>query len=412
MVDFPLKKLSEICTLITDGTHNSPEYVDAGIPMLDSKHINADFTIDDSNPTKFISRETDDGLAKRCKPQKGDILISSRGSIGKIAIVGQGQDFNIMGNMILLRVPSVFDGRFLAYCLHSKIEELKAMSTGVAQKGLYLKQVRNFNIAAYPLPEQKRIVAILDEAFAGIDAAVANTEKNLANARELFESYLNAVFTQKGDGWVEKTINDIADVKGGKRVPKGYKLQSEPTKHPYITVANFNDEGSVDLDGLRYVSEEVHAEIRRYTISPKDLYLSIAGTIGKTGIIPEALDGANLTENACKLVFYEGVLNKFVYFFTRTASFADQALLNTRVAAQPKLALSRLSTIRLRIPSIEDQRKVIADCEALWAESQRLETIYQQKLQALAELKQSILQKAFAGELTALPDKTLEEAVA
>ncbi|MDY0186197.1 MAG: restriction endonuclease subunit S [Desulfuromonadaceae bacterium] len=310
-------------------------------------------------------------------------------------------------NRTLLNLDKVF----LEYFFRGAVDFSKVIS-GAAQPQITRQSLSPVEISFPTFPEQKRIVAILDEAFAGIDAAVANTEKNLDNVRELFESYLNTVFTQKGDGWVEKTIGEISAVKGGKRVPKGYKLQSEPTKHPYITVANFSDEGSVDLEGLRYVSEEVHAEIRRYTISPKDLYISIAGTIGKTGIIPDELDGANLTENACKLVFNEEVVNRFVFFFTKTASFTEQALQNTRVAAQPKLALSRLATIKLSIPSVTEQQRVIASCDAFGAESQRLEAIYQQKLEALAELKQSILQKAFAGELTALPDKQIEEAVA
>lgn len=100
------------------------------------------------------------------------------------------------------------------------------------------------------------------------------------------------------DGWTIRTLGDIASVKGGKRVPKGYKLQSEPTEHPYITISDFTDDGTVDTSNLRYVSCEVFEQIKRYTISSKDLYLSIAGTIGRTGYVPPELDGASLTENA------------------------------------------------------------------------------------------------------------------
>src|SRR5205814_677378 len=123
------------------------------------------------------------------------------------------------------------------------------------------------------------------------------------NARTLIESHLQSVFTQRGAGWRETTLGDIAQVKGGKRVPKGYKLLVEPTKFPYLRVTDFNDSGSIDMDELRYVSKEVHREIKNYVIFSTDMYLSIAGTIGKTGIIPADLDGANLTENACRLVF-------------------------------------------------------------------------------------------------------------
>jgi type I restriction enzyme, S subunit len=161
-------------------------------------------------------------------------------------------------------------------------------------------------------------------------------------------------------GWQRKQLGEIAQVKGGKRVPKGYKLQAEETNHPYIAVSDFSDDGTIDTSGLRYISDEVFAEIERYTISSKDLFISIAGTIGKTGSVPPELDGANLTENACKLVFDPGIYKDFVYYFTKTDDFTRQAEKNTRVAAQPKLALERLKTITLMIPPLPEQKRVVA----------------------------------------------------
>lgn len=156
--------LASICEQITDGTHNSPPYCDAGVPMLDSKHVNQEsFEIDDSSPEKFISQETDAILARRCKPRSGDILISSRGTIGKIAIVKDGQDFNIMGNMILLRLPAEVDKQFAAFYIYSQIPRLSAIAQGVAQKGLYLGQLRSFEIPMPPLSDQIQIAKALLE---------------------------------------------------------------------------------------------------------------------------------------------------------------------------------------------------------------------------------------------------------
>ena len=149
---WPIRRLGELCEQITDGTHNSPPYVDAGIPMLDSKHVREGFVIDDSEPEKFISPATDAMLAKRCKPRAGDILMSSRGSIGKIAIVRDGQDFNIMGNMILIRLPAEVSRQYAAFCLHSRLTHIESIARGVAQKGLYLNQVREYEI---PIPGKK-----------------------------------------------------------------------------------------------------------------------------------------------------------------------------------------------------------------------------------------------------------------
>ncbi|KYK44767.1 hypothetical protein A1D31_35915 [Bradyrhizobium liaoningense] len=160
--------------------------------------------------------------------------------------------------------------------------------------------------------------------------------------------------------WPTKTLGEVADVKGGKRVPKGYQLQAEPTKHPYITVSDFTDDGTIDISGLRYVSDEIFEQIKRYTISSDDLYLSIAGTIGKAGYVPNELDGANLTENACKLVLRPGTDRDFLYYFTKSDDFAEQAGANTRTAAQPKLALERLKTIKLSLPPLAEQRQIVS----------------------------------------------------
>jgi type I restriction enzyme, S subunit len=153
------------------------------------------------------------------------------------------------------------------------------------------------------------------------------------------------------------------------------------------------------MSDLRYLSAEVHRDIKNYVVFSDNMYLSIAGTIGKTGIIPKELDGANLTENACRLVFQPGISNRFVYYFTLTKDFVEQAGLHTRVAAQPKLALSRLSTIKLGVPRIHVQDKLADRFDALREETRRLESIYRQKLAALDALKKSLLHQAFAGEL-------------
>ena len=154
---WPIKKLGELSDQITDCTHNSPPYVEAGIPMLDSKHVKDGFLIDDTEPEKFISLATDALLAKRCKPRAGDILISSRGSIGKIAIVREGQDFNIMGNMILIRLPAGVSREFTAFYLRSQVSHIESIARGVAQKGLYLNQIRDYELPQPPKTKQAQI---------------------------------------------------------------------------------------------------------------------------------------------------------------------------------------------------------------------------------------------------------------
>ncbi len=331
--------------------------------------------------------------------EESELLITCRGATCGSVNVSEPKSW-ITGNAMVVRSRNgSIDRRFLEYLFRGGIDVSKAI-TGAAQPQITRTNLEPLEIS-YPnnLAEQQRIVGILDEAFEGIARAKANAEKNLQNARALFESHLQSVFTHRGDGWVEKSLADIAQVKGGKRVPKGYKLLNEPTDYPYLRVADFNDTGTIEMSDLRYVSAKIHSEIKNYVIYSTDLYMSIAGTIGKTGIIPEDLDGANLTENACRLVFNPGVNNRFVYYFTVTPDFVEQAGLNTRTAAQPKLALSRLSTIKLGIPPLPEQKRLAAKFDALREETQRLASLYTRKLAALEGLKKSLLHQAFSGEL-------------
>jgi type I restriction enzyme, S subunit len=208
------------------------------------------------------------------------------------------------------------------------------------------------------------------------------------------------------EGWQSKTLGEIADVKGGKRVPKGCHLQSEATDHPYITVSDFTDDGTIDVSHLRYVSNEVFDQIDRYTISSKDLYLSIAGTIGKTGYIPVELDGANLTENACKLVLHPGTSRDFLYYFTKTDDFAKQAGANTRTAAQPKLALERLKTIKLDVPPLPEQQRIVAILDEAFAGLATATANTEKNLKNVSELFESYLNSIFGQnwEMQALGD--------
>lgn len=190
-----VKALDTISDRITDGTHLSPDYVDQGVPMLDSKHIKGGFYIDNTTPEKFISLEADNVLSKRCKPQPGDILISSRGSIGKIAIVRPNQDFNIMGNMILVRPNSSIDRLFLAYQIKHQVGRLIEIAKGVAQKGLYLNQIRLFELSIPPLDVQTKIGGALQIFEAETTRLESLYRQKLAAIDELKQSILHRAFS-------------------------------------------------------------------------------------------------------------------------------------------------------------------------------------------------------------------------
>lgn len=275
---------------------------------------------------------------------------------------------------------------------------IEPLQKGTSYPAITDNEVRFFAIPLPSIPEQQRIIDVLDKEFERIDKVKSNAELSLRHAKDLFQASLKKELEPK-EGWKEYAIGEIAEIKGGKRVPKGYKLITQITNHPYIRVSDFNDNGSVSLNDIHYISDEVYEGIKRYTISSSDVYISIAGTIGKSGIIPDELNGSNLTENACKLVLKKGVFNRFMYCCTLSEGFKEQVTKMTMQAAQPKLALTRLATIRITIPSFEEQKKIVATLDKLDAKCKVLQDNYTNTIALCDDLKQALLRKAFNGEL-------------
>lgn len=165
------------------------------------------------------------------------------------------------------------------------------------------------------------------------------------------------------EGWEIKPLGSICDVKGGKRLPKGRSLVSEPTPYPYIRVSDMRD-GYVDTSDIRYIPEDVAPTIARYTISSDDLFISVAGTLGMVGCVPALLDGANLTENADKLTNIRA--HKEYLLAVLQSPWVQKAIDNEKTtSAQPKLALERIRSFKIPVPPLPEQRK-IAEILSTW----------------------------------------------
>lgn len=335
--------------------------------------------------------------------QEGDIVLVKTASIGKCALVKHLPHPTTLNPQFVVLKNIKTNNKFLAYYLQSPWVQQKFhdFAIGAAIPTISQKKLGSLEILVPPdIIEQQRIVEILDAEFAKIDALKANAEKSLQAAKDLFQSALKQALEPKSD-WIETTLAGIAELKGGKRVPKGYKLEKESTGYPYIRVADFNDNGSINMDDIHYINETVYNSIKRYIITTDDVYISIAGTIGKSGIIPKELNGANLTENACRLVFKKNNINpQYIYFCTISPAFKEQIAKLTMKAAQPKLALTRLGTVKLNIPPQKEQQDKIATILTnLDERCKALQENYRKTIALCEDLKQALLRKAFNGEL-------------
>lgn len=206
----------------------------------------------------------------------------------------------------------------------------------------------------------------------------------------------NNTMTNLPQGWEVKKLEEIANIKGGKRLPKGENLLDNNTKFAYIRVADFQDNGTINLQNIKFINENTYNVLKNYKIYDDNLYVSIAGTIGKSGIISKELNGAILTENAVKLEYIKNnISNKFMYFFTLSSSFKTQIQTSTKIVAQPKLAITRLKQIEIPLPPLKEQERIVGILDESFAKIDESIKILEQDLLNLDELMQSALQKAF-----------------
>ena len=165
--------------------------------------------------------------------------------------------------------------------------------------------------------------------------------------------------------WSFCKVGDVCDVLGGKRLPKGHVYSDNKTTYPYVRVVDFKNMG-IDITSLKYLKPETTKEISKYTISKNDLYISIAGSIGRVGIIPEFLDNAYLTENAGKLCKIK-IDKKFLCHVLNSQYCQQQISTLTKSTTQPKLALFRIKEISLPVPPLNEQKRIVAKIEELFS---------------------------------------------
>lgn len=308
-----------------------------------------------------------------------------------LVMVGSNGNRNRVGN-IFLAVPEVYghliasfliginpnadvSEHFLSSSMRSEqiqslITESTAGSTGL--KNLSLNWLRSLPIILPPLPEQRAIAAVLDS----IDEAIEGAESVIAAIEQVRDSLLHQLLTRGVPGWHTEwkdmpglgtmpagwevvRLGEVAEVKGGKRLPKGATFADEDTGLPYIRVVDFLGR-TVNTDDIRFLRPETHEFISRYTISSADVYISIAGTIGLVGSVPVRFEGANLTENAAKIVIDKSGRLTRHFLLSYLDSFAGQSQIKERINAlgQPKLALERIRTIQVPMAPLAEQQVI------------------------------------------------------
>ena len=285
-------------------------------------------------------------------------------------------------------------------------KSIKDGYAGSAQGGFNATKLGALSIPVPPLPEQQRIVGILDEAFEGIATAKANAEKNLQNARALFERHLQSVFTQRSEGWEGKRLGDeslieIVDGDRGVNYPKATDFYDEG-HCLFLNTKNVRPDG-FDFESTMFITAEKDGQLRKGKLKRDDVVMTTRGTIGNIGLYSEDVPFDNIRINSGMLIFRPNkllLLPSFLFEMLRSEIVKEQIRKQTTGAAQPQLPIKTLVNFTIPVPdNLEDQSMLVTKLRAFEPETKRLASIYQQKLTALEALKKSLLHQAFTGQL-------------
>jgi len=406
MAGWEVKSLGDVCTI-------KPPKAEARAKLADGDHVSFAPMEDLGIGVKYLqpqrTRQLSEVSGSYTYFADGDVLLAKitpcfeNGKLGVARDLANGVGFG-SSEYIVLRPAPTLDAEFLYYYLARPIfleEGARHMAGAVGHKRVTKEFVESYPIPLPPLSEQRRIVAILDEAFEGIATAKANAEKNLQNARELFGRLSAAVLDQLAPISRIATLEEVAEpgcslsygiVQPGEEVAGGL---------PIVRPVDLND-GVVTLDGLKRIDPALAKSYDRTTLKGNDILLCVRGTTGTLALADSELTGANVTRGIVPIRFDAAQLSQdFGYCLMRSEPVQMQIRAKTYGTALMQINIRDLRQLKLPVPPKREQDVAVKRFDELNAATDQLVDTYERKLAALDELKKSLLHKAFSGQLTA-----------
>ena len=347
---------------------------------------------------------------------KNDVLLCKiNPRINRVWKISQYTDNELMASSewIIIR-NSVINPDYLMFCFRTQYFR-EFMLSNVSGVGGSLMRAQPKFVKKYPIPiapitEQQRIVDRIESLFAKLDEAKEKAQAVVDGFELRKSAILHKAFTgeltqrwrkEHGvglDSWKKTDIESIADVKGGKRIPKGMSLTTDNTGHPYIKAGNLKL-GTVLDEGIMFVPDDVLQYIKNYTVTAGDVYITNVGAcIGDCGIIPDKYDGANLTENAVKITNLK-CNGQFLAWYI-SSNGVQQRIKNLIASATlGKLSIANIKTISVSLPTIEEQAEIVCILEELQSKEQQAKEAAEFVLTQIDAMKKAILVRAFRGEL-------------
>ncbi len=392
-------RLDSLCELFTDGDWiESKNQSQSGIRLVQTGNVGDGVFKDRAEKARYISEATFKRL--RCTElSEGDCLISRLPDpVGRSCLLPSLSERAITAvDCTIARFDrSKIEPVFFNYYSRSRdyFDGVARLTSGATRQRISRKNLGQLEVPLPPIEEQRRIVAVLDEAFAAIATATANAEKNLANARELFEAVLDHSMDGASRGWERRSLGSLGKTVTG-NTPKTGDAGNFGDFVPFIKPGDFNPDGTLDYEneGL----SEVGASSSRHIANGAALMVCIGATIGKSGYAERDIT-ANQQINA--LLPANGVSGKFVYYQFLTAGFQKAVLRQSGQATLPIISKSKWNDLPVWLPSLAEQLRIVDELDRLLVERLQLEELAIRKVETLSDLKQSLLHRAFSGELT------------
>lgn len=383
-------KLSELMDVIGGGTPKTSkaEYWNGDIPWLSVKDFN--------NDCRYVYRTekniTQEGLKNSSTKllDSGDIIISARGTVGEIASIPYPMAFN-QSCYGLRAKEEVTTSHFLYYLIKHNISVLKNQTHGSVFDTITRDTFQGIEVDIPEIKEQEKIASILADLDAKIELNIEINSNLEQQASTLFSNVL-----QRSTSVFYVELGALADVKGGKRLPKGISLITVPNQHPYIRVRDLNNTVFASLSNdYEYIDDVTQKSISRYIVTTGDVLISIVGTIGLTAIVDHTLNKANLTENCVKLTNLKKVTPEYLLLFLRSSQGIEAIRKGTVGAVQLKLPIKNIQSIA--VPLLRD--------EELLPLNETLSAIFSQisanivEMKQLADIRNTLLPRLMSGEL-------------
>ncbi len=354
----------------------------------------------------MLEMRFEEGERERYTARKGDLLICEGGYPGRAAIWPYDEPIYFQKALHRVRFQEPERAKWFLYYLYlcDLNGSLHDYFTGAGIQHFTGEALKRFRIPLPPLPEQQRIVAILDGAFAGLATAAANAKKNLQNSSELFDGYLESIFSRKGQGWVDRVVGEVADCCLGKMLDKS---KNRGELKPYLRNLNVRwfEFDLSDILEMRFEEDEKD----RYSAIKGDLLICEGGYPGR-GAIWQDEQPIYFQKAIHRVRFRTPYLNKWFLYFLYLMDAKGELRRHFTGAGIQHFTGQALSKFKFPNPPAAEVREHVAIFDELAEQTSALKKIYETKLGQLRDIRQSILKKAFSGELTSPPSQAIKEA--